>query len=168
MDCKKRKAKNARQNPTKSNKKMKNNLTSTQEKFVGFLLSGENLSVIAEKLEVDRSTLYAWLELETVEARHNELLTELKIDIASGLNNLYSKAIETLEKCLKSENEQVSLKTALYLLEKVNDLRPGHSDPRKIIKANTPCKELNLFFDQESDLAEKEFYKKRMAELNLV
>lgn len=119
---------------------MENSLTVQQEKFVGLLVAGKSLSSISDELNVNRSTLYSWKELETVRARYNQLKKDIKENIESGLMGLYEKAVETIKGCLDSQNDQIRLKTALYLIERAELLSYGLTDPKEIIRKEATTK----------------------------
>lgn len=142
------------------------NLTPKQEKFINLQITGKSLTDIAKELKVDRSTLYAWKELETVQARYNQLVTDLKNELENGLISLYSKAVQAVGDCLDSLNDQVSLKTALYLIEKVDALNPGLTDAREIIRKKATT---STFGDPlaEFEQFDEDYYHQRLKELNL-
>ena len=142
-------------------------LTPKQEKFISLQIAGKSLTDIAKELKVDRSTLYAWRELETVQARYNQLVTDLKNDLESGLTSLYSKAVQTVNDCLDSLSDQIRLKTALYLIEKVDALNPGLTDAREIVRKKATT---NTFMSDplaEYDRFDEDYYQERLKELNL-
>jgi transposase-like protein len=143
---------------------METNLQPKHEQFVALLIAGKSYKDIANELEVNRATLTVWRQLETVEARYNQLVTEVKNDLESGLIGLYSEAVETVKKCLTSENDHTRLKAALWLIEKAENLKPGLTDPKEIIRqaATKPAYDFGDFENLDT-----EQYNKRVAELGL-
>jgi hypothetical protein len=148
---------------------MENNLTPQQERFITLLISGKSLSSIADELEVSRPTLYEWQRLETFQARYNQLLTDLKADMDSGVLGLYSKAVQALSECLESENDHIKFKVALYLIERAEKLEPGTTDPAAIVRKKfiTITSPLDDYDFGESTELDQAGYSKRMKELGL-
>ena len=148
---------------------MSDTLTPQQERFVTLLISGKTISDIAIELEVSRPTLYEWQRLETFQARYNQLTTEIKSTVESGLIGMYSEAIETVRSCLKSDNDQVKLKTALWLIDRAGDLSPGETDPEQIVRDRF-TKTVNPFelegFESTEEL-DQAGYTNRLKELGL-
>ena len=144
-------------------------LTPQQERFITLLISGKTISDIAIELEVSRPTLYEWQRLETFQARYNQLTTEIKSTVESGLIGMYSEAIETVRSCLKSDNDQVKLKTALWLIDRAGDLSPGETDPEQIVRDRF-TKTVNPFelegFESTEEL-DQAGYTNRLKELGL-
>ena len=150
---------------------MSDTLTPQQERFVTLLISGKTISDIAIELEVSRPTLYEWQRLETFQARYNQLTSEIKSTVESGLIGMYSEAIETVRSCLKSDNDQVKLKTALWLIDRAGDLSPGETDPEQIVRDRF-TKQVDPFeADLEALTGKPELdqagYTRRMKELGL-
>ena len=149
---------------------IENSLTAQQEQFITMLISGETISSIATELGVNRSTLYAWRDLETVQARYNELVTEVKGDLESGLLGLYSQAVGAVKECLESENDHTKLKVALWLIERAEQLKPGVTDPAALVRQNhtTTTSALDSLVDfGESTELDQAAYNHRMKELGL-
>jgi hypothetical protein len=148
---------------------MSDTLTPQQERFVTLLISGKTISDIAIELEVSRPTLYEWQRLETFQARYNQLTSEIKSTVESGLIGMYSEAIETVRSCLKSDNDQVKLKTALWLIDRAGDLSPGETDPEQIVRDRF-TKTVNPFelegFESTEEL-DQAGYTNRLKELGL-
>jgi len=93
------------------------------EQIVSSLISGKTIKKTAEKLEIDRSTIYRALQNPEVKIRFNCQLQDIKNDIENSLSSLYSKAGEAIKDCLESENDTIKLKTATWLIEKAGAMK---------------------------------------------
>ena len=148
----------------------KNNLEPKQEQYITMLIAGQSLTSISEAIGVNRSTLYVWRDLETVQARYNELLHEVKSDLEAGLLGLYSQAVGAVKECLESENDHTKLKVALWLIERAEQLKPGVTDPAALVRQNhtTTTSALDSLVDfGESTELDQAAYNHRMKELGL-
>lgn len=125
------------QNSTLSEVEIINNetgLTPLQEKAVILLVSGKNMTDVSNELNIDRGTLYNWFEKLTVKAYYNRLCYEVKENIQNELLGLYNEAVKAIGSSLKSDNETIKLKTAFWLIERLEAQTTGSTDPREIIK----------------------------------
>lgn len=107
-------------------------LTPEQLKLIDYLLSGKTVKKTADSLKKSRTFIYDQLKLPIVQACYNQRLNDLKTDSESRIQGLYSKAIDTLESSLSAENESVRLKTALFLLDRLDKMRHLEADPEVI------------------------------------
>lgn len=123
--------------------KFKTYLTAKEQKAVELLAIGKNYNEVAKELNIDRTTLWQWKQKPTFEAYYNSLIKEVKEHTKEKILSLYDEALKTVEKCLKSDNDNIKLKTALYLLNKVESLEHGFSDAKEIIKDQ--CTSINSF-----------------------
>ncbi len=115
-----------------------------QLQMIDYLLSGESISSTAKKLNVCRSYIYENLEKPTVRAEYNRRLNDLKTDSENKISGLYQKAIDTLEGSLTAENEGVRLKTALFLIDRLDKLGHLETDPKTIENSNIFLDTLNF------------------------
>ena len=83
-------------------------LTLNQEKSVQLYIGGMKISEVAKKCKIDRSTFYDWLELPRVQSLLSQLVDEIKTHQRNKLCSLYNKALETIERSLNSQNENVA------------------------------------------------------------
>lgn len=120
-------------------------LTPLQEQAIVLLLSGNNVTSVANQLSIDRGTIYLWQEKENFQAFYNGLQKKIKFETESGLMGMYNDAIQSVKNCLNSDNEQVRLKAAIWLIEEIKIKQIGHSDPRILIKGK--CTEDNIGID---------------------
>ena len=149
---------------------MEQNLPPKHEQFVALLIAGKNYRDIAAELEVNRATLTAWRNLETVQARYNQLVTEIKDDLESGLISLYAESVKTVRECLGSASDQTRLKTALWLIERAEQLEPGITNPAALVRqkhttTTGPFEDLEAF--KETSELDQAGYTRRMKELGL-
>lgn len=112
-------------------------LTPLQEKAVLLLISGKNVTEVANELQIDRSTLYNWIDKIPFKAFYNKQRKEINDIITNGLLSLYNEAIKAVKDGLKSLNGSVKLKAAFWLIERLESQSIGETDPRKMI--NNVC-----------------------------
>ena len=135
---------------TKMNKKeqlqtktYKTGLTPLQEKVAILLANGESVSSIAEQLELNRGTIYQWQQKLAFQCYFNSQRHEAKETLQNKLYALYSKALKAVEDCLNSENEAVKLKTATYIIQRIEETPTDEVDIFEAIKKRS-TKEVSL------------------------
>lgn len=109
-------------------------LTPLQEQVAILLASGESITDVATKMNVNRTTIYCWQQKINFQCFYNQQCQIIQDNIRNGLCGLYSEALEAVKRCLKSPNEAVMLKTAMYVLGKVEMLDVSRQDPEAEIK----------------------------------
>ena len=109
-------------------------LTPLQEKAVSLLVTGQNFTEVAINLNIDRGTLYNWFEKITFKAYYNRLCSEVKANVQNNLLGLYSDAMKAIETSLKSDNETIKLKAAVWLLEKLEAQKIEETSPQNMIR----------------------------------
>lgn len=120
------------QNPTESI--LESGLTPIQEQAAIMLASGENITGVAEKLNLNRSTIYEWQRKITFKCFFNFQRQEAKDTLKNGLAGLYKAALEAVKGCLASENESIRLKTAMWVISKIEDAPVEDTDVREVLK----------------------------------
>ncbi|MCF6366401.1 MAG: hypothetical protein L3J35_09390 [Bacteroidales bacterium] len=125
--------------------KFKTYLTAKEQKAVELLAIGKNYNEVSKELKIDRTTLWQWKQKPTFEAYYNSLIKEVKEHTKEKILSLYDEALKTVESCLKSDNDNIRLKTALYLIDKVENIDFGLTDAKQIIK--NQCTETKEMFD---------------------
>jgi len=109
-------------------------LNPQQEQAAYMLATGAGVQEVADELDVHRSTLWEWRQQATFEAFYNRLLSEIRADVKEGLVGLYEDAIDTVRQCLNSDDERIALKAASRVIERVEALEPGRTDPHAILR----------------------------------
>jgi|GEM_PF-5218200 len=115
-------------------------LTPMQERAVALLVSGKGMQETATELGVDWGTLYNWQRSIPFQAEYNRLRGELKGVVLGGLFDLHKQALETLRRCLESENEALAFKTASRIIDPVASVRVGETDVRKLLESECRAK----------------------------
>ena len=118
----------------KTTKSVETGLSSIQEQTAILLASGESITAVAEKMNVNRSTIYQWQTMLTFQCFFNQQKKDIREELKSGIFMLGDMAMNTLKDCLHSENEQVRLKASLAILEKIENATIGDCDARAILK----------------------------------
>jgi transposase-like protein len=109
-------------------------LTPLQEQCAALLVSGEKVSAVAEKLQVSRTTIYQWGDLMTFQCYINQLHDEIIRYTNESLLGMTAEAVNVIRKSLTSENENVRLKSATWLIGKISSIGVGQCNPFRILK----------------------------------
>ncbi len=109
-------------------------LTPQQEQACILLASGESYTATAERVGVNRGTLYKWQENLAFQCFYNQQASDYQAEVKNALLGLHSEAIATVRELLHTGGEATRLKTALWLLEKVEALEVGATDVREVLK----------------------------------
>lgn len=110
-------------------------LTPTQEQAAILLASGETLTAVAEKVNVNRSTIYKWQALITFQCFFNRQCADYRANLRNGLFGLADEALTAIRNSLHSDNESVRLKAAMWLTEKIELADTGQTDVKEALKA---------------------------------
>lgn len=140
-------------------------LTPIQEQAAIMLASGNTISEVSTKLNVNRSTLYFWLEKVTFQCYYNMQIQEIQNTIKNEIFSLYETAFNSLRECLTSMNEGTKLKAAQYIIDKIQQTSIGETSPEKIIReqCTTPFEEVW----ENEPIFNKEQYNRLMKENGL-
>lgn len=130
-------------------------LTPIQERAIILLVSGKNITDVSNELNIDRGTLYNWFDRIAVKAYYNRLCNEIKENIQNGLLGMYNEAIQAIGDSLKSDNETIKLKTAVWLIEQFKGLTIGETNPKQMIK--NACMETTTDVDWGISLNESKY-----------
>lgn len=151
-----------RQKPTEST--TESGLTPIQEQAAILLASGENVTSVSEKLNLNRSTIYQWQQKITFKCFFNFQKQEAKDTLRNGLFGLYEEALKAVKSCLASENESIKLKTAMWIIGKVEECPIGGTNAREALKAEATRTE-SIFPDWETEreVFDEKQYKKLLA-----
>jgi len=103
-----------------------------KQQALSLLASGSPMETVANNLGVHRSTLWRWKKDPKFVAEWNKMLDEMKERQTLALVKLQEEAIRALYSCLNSSNDTVRLSAALSVMERVDDLKVGYTEPEQI------------------------------------
>lgn len=139
-------------------------LTAIQEQCASLLASGERVSDVADILKVSRTTIYQWSDLLTFQCYMNQLRDEVQRQTNQTIFALAGEALSAIRQTLTSDNENLRLKTAMWLVERIQKVEVGKCNPFRMLKDEAT-------FLSFADFAEPEFhpqyYQRRLKELGL-
>lgn len=123
-------------------------LTEQQEQAARLLVGGMDFDECANTLGIGLDLLHSWQPKVTFKAYFNRLQADRQQHARQFLPSLYKEALEAMRECLKSDNQAVKLKTAMFLIDKLDKKQIGETDAREILKAECTYKNtLGLDFD---------------------
>lgn len=97
------------------------------------LASGESYTSVAQRLNINRGTLYKWQEITSFRCFYNKQCAIYKSEIHNALFGLHKDAIKVLSELLQSGKDGIRLKAATWILDKVGGIGGG-SEQTQIIK----------------------------------
>jgi transposase-like protein len=110
-------------------------LTPQQEKTVALILSGRTVTEIAQEIGVDRGTLYNWTQKINFQTYYDNLRKEIQDNVRNNLMKLHVEALEAIKAGLQSNNDNIKIKTAIWLIERLESQKIGETDLRKKISS---------------------------------
>lgn len=149
---------------TKANISNITGLTPTQEKACSLLASGEAIEVVAEEVKVPESTLLLWQKQTTFKCYFNQKRSNVKGHLTQGVYSLAQEAVNALRESLNSENEQVRLKAATYVVDKLQSIEIGQTDIVEAVREEATYR--SGMFDTEARFHESDF-EARLQELGV-
>ena len=102
---------------------MTKNLTPKQLRAVESLLTTGDKSQAAELAGVKRQTIYKWLKQPEFQQALREAEAEALQSLSQALARLGSKAADTLDKSMDADSDQVRLRAADIVLNRLLQLR---------------------------------------------
>lgn len=141
----------------------KSGLTPTQEQAAIMLASGESITSVAERLELNRSTIYEWQGILTFQCFFNKQCEMIRERMNAEIFGLQEAAIQAIKESLSCNNESIRLKAATWIVERLSNAQIGESDPTKLIKAK--CTTPLMEWDQE--IFDKNKFERLLEEFNL-
>lgn len=109
-------------------------LTPQQEQACIMLASGESYTAVAERLDINRGTLYKWQSLPTFECYYNLQCKDYKDGVKNGLLGLHKQAMDTIAELMVSGNENTRLRASMWVIDKVCDIKIGEVDVRGVLQ----------------------------------
>ncbi len=139
-------------------------LTPTQERACSMLASGATIEAVAEEVKVPESTLLLWQRQTTFKCYFNQKRSNVIGSLTQGVYSLAQEAVNALRNSLNSENEQVRLKAATYIVDKLQSIEVGQTDIIQAVKAEATYSDSG--WSHEATFHEKE-YTSRLRELGV-
>lgn len=139
-------------------------LTSTQERACSLLASGATIEAVAEEVKVPESTILLWQRQATFKCYFNQKKSNIIGNLTQGVFSLAQEAVNALRNSLNSENEQVRLKAATYIVDKLQSIEVGQTDIIQVVKAEATYSD--TMWDSDAKFHEKEF-NSRLQELGI-
>ncbi len=132
-------------------------LTPQQEQACILLASGESVTDVAVKLNLNRGTLYKWQQNKAFECYYNKQCQEYKNEVKNGLLGLHQQAVATIKQLITIGSEATRLKAATWVLDKVEAIEVGETSIRRVLKEQ--CTTTNNGWGDFTNFDEKEYNK---------
>ena len=141
-------------------------LTPTQEQAATLLASGVSVTDVATQLDVSRATIYVWQKQTTFKCYFNRRCSDARSSLVVGLYGLANEALQTIRESLQSQNEQVRLKAAMWITDKLQSIEIAETDVLTAIRKEATHPDSGNMWDTDSYFHEDE-YRDRLKELGL-
>ena len=141
-------------------------LTPLQEQAATLLASGVSVTDVASQLNVSRAAIYLWQKQTTYKVYFNKLCSNSRNTLVVGLYGLADEALRTIRESLQSENEQVRLKAAMWITDKLQSIEIGETDLFTAIEKESTYSDDGSIWQNEPYFHEKE-YNSRLKELGI-
>lgn len=93
-------------------------ITVEQDKMIDLLLQGQTITSIANKLNIARSTVYAWKELSHVKAELEERREQLKKSAQNKITNDVCQYVENMKELANSASDaRIRFQANKYLID---------------------------------------------------
>ena len=124
------------QNPTNPINLMdaQSGLTTKQIEAATLIVAGETITSIADKLNINRSTIYEWLEKVTFQCYINRLVKDIVCKLNNELYSMGIEAIKAVKEVLQSKNDIIKLKAAQFIIENLTNKEIKESNPKIVFK----------------------------------
>lgn len=139
-------------------------LTPTQEQAATLLASGVSVTDVANRLEISRAAIYLWQKQITFKCFFNRRCSESRNSLLNGLYGLANEALATIRDSLHSENEQVRLKAAMWITEKIQGIEISEVDVVEAVRDESTY--YDHHWSKEATFHKKE-YNHRLKELGV-
>ena len=132
----------------------KSGLTPQQEQAAALLASGKTITDTATDLQVSRATIYRLLQDGLFLAYYNLLCNEVKTNVKNNLFTLQEKAFAAITAALDSDNDSTRLKAATWIIDKIQAVEVGNTNPLTAI--SNLCREnVDWFFGFDNSKYER-------------
>lgn len=138
-------------------------LTPIQEQAAVLMASGETLTAVADKLGINRCTLYKWLDNVAFQCYYNRQCQDVKAEVKNGILGLCGNAFDAVRNILANGNENTRLKAAIWIMEKAGQIEIGQTD----VKAALKQKATHPIIDADFTKLDETEYKSLLAECGL-
>ena len=112
----------------------KSGLSPIQEKAAIMLANGDSVTLVAESLNVNRTTIYQWQQKVTFQCFFNIQKKEATQNLWNGLTALYQDALQAVKDVLRSDNDAMKLKAAMLIIAKVESSPVGATDAKAVLR----------------------------------
>ena len=85
------------------------NLSASQERALAALLTGESVTAAAKTAKVSRQTVHRWMRAPDFQAAFNAARNDLRSEMETRLENVASKAIDNIDRCVAEGDTSASL-----------------------------------------------------------
>lgn len=103
-------------------------LTPIQEEAAIMLAKGQTIEEISESLNLNKGELIEWTQVVTFQCFLSQQNRAFKETLRSNIFGLAEQAVRAITESLSSDNEQVKLKAATWIVDKINELNTGQPD----------------------------------------
>lgn len=115
-------------------------LTSLQERCALLLAAGTRITDAAQQVGASRNTLYRWLNQPAFICFYNMAKQEVQQYVEGSLFEMHQQALEGIKASLDSAREEVRLKAAVWVVEKISQSPVGNTDLRKMLEEEASAK----------------------------
>lgn len=136
-------------------------LTPIQEQACMLLASGASITEVADKLSLNRGTIYKWQKQVPFMCYFNRQCTDNRGNLLTGLYGLTDEALKAIKDCLHSSNEATRLKAAIWLTEKICDMPIGQTDVVTALKKE--CTHNTLIDENWGNVLDKKEFAQKMS-----
>lgn len=109
-------------------------LNAKQIEAATLIVAGETITSVADKLNINRSTIYEWLDKITFQCYINRLLKDIVCKLNNELYSIGVDAIKALRETLQSKNDIIKLKAAQFIIENLTNKEIKESNPKIVLK----------------------------------
>jgi len=103
-------------------------LTPIQEEAAIMLAKGQTIEEISDSLNLNKGELIEWTQVVTFQCFLSQQNRAFKETLRSNIFGLAEQAVRAITESLSSDNEQVKLKAATWIVDKINELNTGQPD----------------------------------------